>query len=223
MTMPQARPGGRSGHAPLPRGLGWAAVVLSLGLLAGGVWAQTPEWVEGIRVGLPTYVPGALPDRPRVMYRDSVLSLNDLCPVRKARLDPDRKPIYVNGQPIGFCCSPCPVTFSADPEKYLIEMHATFRCPVHPSRQAILDSSLRARVNHDIFFFSTVASKNLFLKNPLRYVKTLTDPVSFARFHPTKASPHAAFRGREYYFASDSTLARFQAEPEQWFERKTSN
>jgi YHS domain-containing protein len=157
------------------------------------------------------------------MYRDSLVSLNDYCPVRQARLDPDRKPVYVNGTPIGFCCSPCPVTFTADPEKYLLGMHASFPCPVRPTRRAIFDSSLRARVNQDIFFFSSVSAKNRFQKDPLRYAKALTDPVSFSRFHPTKSSPHVVFRGRDYYFAADSTLARFQAEPEKWFERKTSH
>jgi YHS domain-containing protein len=157
------------------------------------------------------------------MYRDSLISINDYCPVRKARLDPNRKPVYVNGQPVGFCCTPCPVTFSADPEKYLLGIHASFPCPVRPSRRAILDSTLRAKVNQDIFFFSSVAAKNRFLKDPLRYARTLTDPVSFERFQPTKSSPHVVFRGRDYYFAADSTRARFQAEPENWFERKTTN
>ena len=207
--------------------LGTAAAAFSLCLLAAIAWAQegggTPEWVEGIRAGLPTFVRGEHPDRPHIMYRDSLLSINDYCPVRHARLDPDRKPVYVNGKPVGFCCSPCPVTFSSDPEKYLMELHASFPCPVYPSRRAIFDSSLRARVNQDIFFFSSVAAKNRFLKDPLRYAKTLTDPVSFERFHATRNSPHGAFRGRDYFFANDSTLARFQAEPEQWFERKTSH
>ena len=215
----------RRRHLPaLARRL-WPAALLALivGVWACGVVAQEMEWLEGIRAGLPTYVQGTYPDRPRIMYRDSLVSLNDFCPVRQARLDPDRKPVYVNDTPIGFCCSPCPVTFSAYPEKYLLGMHASFACPVHPARKAIFDSSLRARVNQDIFFFSSVAAKNRFLKEPLRYAKTLTDPVSFGRFRPTKDSPHVVFRGRDYYFASDSTVARFQADPEKWFDRKTSH
>ena len=211
----------------LPRHLGPTALVaLAVSLLACGALAQEPdqsEWAYDIRSGLPNFVPGTSQDRPRIMYRDSLVSFNDYCPVRLARLDPDRKPVYVNGTPIGFCCSPCPVTFSADPEKYLLALHASFPCPVRPTRRAILDSSLRARINQDIFFFSSVAAKNRFQKDPLRYAKTLTDPVSFLRFHPTKSSPHVVFRSRDYYFAADSTLARFQAEPEKWFERKTSH
>jgi YHS domain-containing protein len=223
---PTNRRGGRS--ALLPR-LGRTGAALLLCLFAVSVSAQERgddedmEWVEGIKVGLPNYVRGEHPDRPRIMYQDSLVSINDFCPVRKARLDPKRKPVYVNGNPIGFCCSPCPVTFTADPEKYLRELHASFRCPVRPSRKAIFDSSLRARVNQDIFFFSSVDARNRFVKNPLRYAKTLTDPVSFERFHPGRNSPHVVFRGRDYYFAADSTLARFQAEPEKWFERRTSH
>lgn len=205
-----------------------AALVTGLAVLAVSAPAQEstpdqPQWVEGIRIGLPNFVLGAVPDRPRIMYRDSLTSINDICPVRKARLDPDRKPVYVNGKPVGFCCSPCPVTFSADPEKYLTELHAAFPCPVNRGRRAIFDSSLRARVNQDIFFFSSVAAKNRFVKDPLRYTKALTDPVSFVRFPAKKTSPHVVFRGRDYYFASDSTLAVFQAEPDRWFERKTSH
>lgn len=227
MTMSDTPTSRRRGSpARFPR-LGPAAAVLAVCLVAGVAGAQQsdnpPEWVEGIRAGLPNFVRSEFPERPRIMYRDSLLSINDYCPVRHARLDPDRKPVYVNGKPVGFCCSPCPVTFSSDPEKYLMELHASFPCPVHPSRRAIFDSSVRARVNQDIFFFSSVAAKNRFLKDPLRYAKTLTDPVSFERFRATRKSPHVVFRGRDYFFASDSTRARFQAEPDQWFERKTSH
>jgi len=225
--MNDASPNSRRRPSALQRPLWPAAIVaVAVCVLAGGAPAQEPdqsEWAYGLRAGLPNYVAGNSPDRPRIMYRDSLVSLNDYCPVRQARLDPDRKPVYVNGTPIGFCCSPCPVTFTADPEKYLLGMHASFPCPVRPSRRAIFDSSLRARVNQDIFFFSSVAAKNRFQKDPLRYAKALTDPVSFTRFHPSKSSPHVVFRGRDYYFAADSTLARFQAEPEKWFERKTSH
>jgi hypothetical protein len=41
---------------------------------------------------------------PRVRYYDSELvSLNDRCAVRKIKLNPKMPPVYVNGQPIGFC------------------------------------------------------------------------------------------------------------------------
>jgi YHS domain-containing protein len=182
-----------------------------------------PDWAEGLLIGLPTYVLGDPPETPRVMYKDSTVSINNYCPVRVARLDPKRKPVYVNGKPVGFCCTPCPVTFSMDPEKYLRALKVSLPCPVRPSRRAILDSSLRARINHDIYFFSSLSAMRQFKKAPLRYCGKLTDPVSFERFEPTKESPHIVYRDRDYYFGSDSTRIRFQAEPEKWFARRTSH
>lgn len=41
---------------------------------------------------------------PYVRYFDgSQVSLNDRCAVRKVKLNPKMPPVYVNGQPIGFC------------------------------------------------------------------------------------------------------------------------
>lgn len=41
---------------------------------------------------------------PRLRYFDgNQVSLNDRCPNTKAKLNPKMPPIYVNGQPIGFC------------------------------------------------------------------------------------------------------------------------
>jgi hypothetical protein len=41
---------------------------------------------------------------PRLRYfEDNQVSLNDRCAVRKVRLNPKMSPVYVNGQPIGFC------------------------------------------------------------------------------------------------------------------------
>jgi hypothetical protein len=41
---------------------------------------------------------------PRLRYFDGEqVSVNDRCAVRKVKLNPKMPPIYVNGQPIGFC------------------------------------------------------------------------------------------------------------------------
>jgi hypothetical protein len=40
---------------------------------------------------------------PRVQYADGSISLNDRCAVRMIKLSRSMRPIYVNGQPIGFC------------------------------------------------------------------------------------------------------------------------
>lgn len=198
------------------------ALAMALATLLGGprrVAAQDADGTEEVRIGLPSYVVTDPPGRERIMYADSSVSVNVICPVRKARVDPNRNPVYVNGKAIAFCCSPCPSVFSQDPERYLREMKISLRCPVRPSRRAIFDSSLRLTLNQDIFFFSSRSARKLFQKDPLRYATVLTDPVTRARFHPTKASPHVTFRGRDYWFAADSTLVRFQAQPERFYER----
>lgn len=41
---------------------------------------------------------------PRVRYFDTnLVSINDRCAVRKVKLNPKMPPVYVNGQPVGFC------------------------------------------------------------------------------------------------------------------------
>lgn len=194
------------------------ALALAVATLLGGprpVAAQD----EAVRIGLPAYVFSDPAGNQRIMYADSSISINTVCPVRKVRVDPNRSPVYVNGRAVAFCCTPCPAVFSQDPERYLRPMKVSLRCPVRPARRAILDSSLRLKLNQDIFFFSSMSAMKLFRKDALRYCGILTDPVSRERFRPTKQSPHVTFRGREYYFAADSTLARFQAQPERFYER----
>jgi len=58
-------------------------------------------------VPLPSPVPGERTDEaaefPHVRFADGRLSLNDRCPVKKGRLNPEAHPLYVNGRPVGFC------------------------------------------------------------------------------------------------------------------------
>src|SRR5262245_42955070 len=197
------------------------ALVFAAATLKSGprpVAAQADD-EEGVRVGLPAYVSSDPVMDQRVMYADSSISINTHCPVRGGRVDPVRDPVYVNGSPVAFCCHPCPSVFSKDPERYLRTMKVTLRDPVHPSRNAVFDSSVRTMLNQDIYFFSSVGALKQFKKEPFRYCGLLTDPVSRARFKPSKSSPHVAFRGRDYYFAADSTLTRFQSDPKRYYER----
>lgn len=60
------------------------------------VWSAIP-------VPAQEYVPTADLEHPKVRYPDSKVSLNDRCPVRGGKLSTTYKPVYVNGQPIGFC------------------------------------------------------------------------------------------------------------------------
>jgi hypothetical protein len=49
------------------------------------------------------YVAGADTAHPRIIYADSLTSLNDRCAVRQTKMALMRKPVYVNGRPVGFC------------------------------------------------------------------------------------------------------------------------
>ena len=203
------------------------AVALALAVATLPAWPRSGNGqvvdipVDATGFGLPAYVTTDPPENARAMYRDSTISVNTQCPVRGGRIDPKRDPVYVNGRPVGFCCHPCPSTFSFDPEKYLRQMKVSLRCPVRPARRAILDSSLRTRINQDFYFFSSMAAMKQFKKDPLRFTGKLTDPVSHARFQPKKTSPRVTYRGAAFYFASDSTLTQFQAKPERYSERQT--
>ncbi|HET7498415.1 MAG TPA: hypothetical protein VFM00_08950, partial [Candidatus Eisenbacteria bacterium] len=79
------------------------ALAMALATLLGGprrVAAQDADGTEEVRIGLPSYVVTDPPGRERIMYADSSVSVNVICPVRKARVDPNRNPVYVNGKAI---------------------------------------------------------------------------------------------------------------------------
>jgi hypothetical protein len=40
---------------------------------------------------------------PKIRFTDGLVSVNDRCPVAKRKLSVNFPPVYVNGQPIGFC------------------------------------------------------------------------------------------------------------------------
>ena len=42
-------------------------------------------------------------DLSPLQFEDGTVSLNDRCPVRKVKLNTRLRPMFVNGQPIGFC------------------------------------------------------------------------------------------------------------------------
>ena len=69
----------------------------ALALVAAGVLLAAPRGAAQRRV------PTGDPKHPRLKYADSLTSLNDRCMVRKAKLNPKVRPVYVNWQPVGFC------------------------------------------------------------------------------------------------------------------------
>jgi YHS domain-containing protein len=108
--------------------------------------------------------------------------------------------------------------FVQDPEAYLERLGVTLIDPVHRDRDARLEASLRARVNHETWFFSDAGSRDEFLRRPLRYVGRVTDPIRGTRFAPDEATPVLEFHGRSYFFEDPSTLSAFRGDPERFAE-----
>ena len=80
---------------------------LSLVLLAACSGKVTEKQVGAAQVvedtGAIAFVDAAQDSFPRIRFADGRISLNDRCPVRQVRLNRRMPPIYVNGQPVGFC------------------------------------------------------------------------------------------------------------------------
>jgi len=51
---------------------------------------------------------------------------------------------------------------------------------MNPRRVVRVDSTLRAFVGHDIFYFASRSARARFLSDPLRSCRRLTDPVTLA-------------------------------------------
>ena len=107
--------------------------------------------------------------------------------------------------------------FVEDPEIFLQDLGVTLTSAMDESKQAVLEASHRARVNHEVFFFATTGERETFEKQPERYCGIVTDPVSRERFRPNKVSPRLEHKGRPFFFISESTMAEFQAEPDSFF------
>jgi YHS domain-containing protein len=110
-----------------------------------------------------------------------------------------------------------------DPEKYLKTLGIDPPDVVDPSKNGIIDSSMRITVNFEFYYFSGRATMKRFLQNPLRYCGYLTDPVTMWRFKPTAKSPKTEYLNRTYYFSADSTRARFLEAPDRFQDRKSGS
>jgi YHS domain-containing protein len=105
------------------------------------------------------------------------------------------------------------------PEAYLKMLALKFNDPVETKHAAMVDSTLRAWVGIDVFYFASRTTRDRFEKDPLRYCHAITDPVTRVRFRATAKSPHLDYAGRHYYFAADSTRTAFNAMPMHWAKR----
>ena len=96
------------------------------------------------------------------------------------------------------------------PEPFLEAQHIRVASIVNPARSAVVDSTMRLFVGHDLFYFSNRTERAAFQRDPLKFCRRLSDPVTLVRFQPKRGSPHFVYHGRPYYFRSDSTFAAFR-------------
>lgn len=114
----------------------------------------------------------------------------------------------------------CPGIFVQGPENFLRAQGLSFRCAVEPAQAAVIDSTTRVEINHDIFYCSSAAAARRFRAAPLRFVHALSDPISHQRFRLTATTPHLRWRGRAYYFATTATRRTFVAHPDSFAVRR---
>ncbi|MGH7740641.1 MAG: hypothetical protein ACRENS_01315 [Candidatus Eiseniibacteriota bacterium] len=76
-----------------------AAGALSFALALGLALALAPAEQSRAQIMLPVDDPSF----HKLKYADSLSSVNDRCVITHNRLNPAIHPLYVNGQPVGFC------------------------------------------------------------------------------------------------------------------------
>ena len=87
-------------------------------------------------------------------------------------------------------------------------------CAMDETRMAIVDREHRVSINWETFFFADADNMARFNADPTRYCDRVTDPVTQVRFQPTPRSPRFDYKGRTFYFTSDSTRTVFKTMPD---------
>lgn len=100
------------------------------------------------------------------------------------------------------------------PEIFLNDLGISVACVVDPDKPALLDEAHRVFINWETYFVSSDEALAEFRADPLKYVGTVTDPVTRERFRPKAASPRVEHEGRLIWFAKAENMTRFQAGPE---------
>lgn len=65
--------------------------------------AAAGAWLVPLPGGAQRRLPAEDPNHSRLKFLDSLTSQNTRCMVRKVKLNPRVRPVYVNRQPVGFC------------------------------------------------------------------------------------------------------------------------
>ena len=101
--------------------------------------------------------------------------------------------------------------------EFLLEhMSRTLWDPVDPTCLGSLDSRLHAKVNGEIYRFARTSTLVKFRHDPVRWCGILRDPVTGARFVPSRRSPRHDLPDSPYFFIGDSTRRVFAAAPERF-------
>jgi len=88
--------------------------------------------------------------------------------------------------------------------------------PVDPEQLGSLSPELHAKVNGEIYRFSSPRTLRAFRRSPARYCGLLRDPVTGMRFYPGARSPRCDWAGGPYFFTSDSSRAEFLRSPQRY-------
>ena len=72
-------------------------------LLTVSACSRKSELPEPVFSLLPAAYTDSTVEFPQLRFTNGASSLNDRCPVRKAKLNRKLAPLFVNGRPIGFC------------------------------------------------------------------------------------------------------------------------
>jgi YHS domain-containing protein len=147
----------------------------------------------------------------KIKYVSGLVSLNDRCAVDRERLERRVPPVYVNGQPVGFCSVRCANMFLVEPEKYLRSLNIRIKCAIDREKDALLSAGSRAFVNYEVYYFSSPARLRDFIAAPHRYSGEITDPISTERFQPSEGSPRRNRGGRAFFFNSEDNANAFDA------------
>ncbi len=82
------------------------------------------------------------------------------------------------------------------PELFLNDLGITVNCVVDPARPALLDEAHRVFVNWETYYLSSDEALAKFRADPLKYVGTVTDPVTRERFRPNGKHTRIEHDGR---------------------------
>ncbi len=103
-----------------------------------------------------------------------------------------------------------------DSDFALAHLQSALWDPVDPGLLGSLAAALQYRVNGEVYRFGSRRTLRRFMRSPALWCGLVRDPVSGERFFPSLVSPEAYWVGGPYYFASDSTKARFVSDPHRY-------